>query len=300
MIIGEGGYGKIWHPPRNDTLFPLQIRNNQKYIQRFTDENWNQIKMGEKARKIFDPKNMMTSPVLHVFPRGKGYFSEILPFREKKLDDDLLDTKQEGFFWQLLNSSVFILQGFIRLHKKKMIHRDVKKSNFVFDTYPNFRLYLIDWGTAVPFSMVYDPSYSHWWTTTLENMPPEYKMFAHALNLHEYQKDDIAHDYGRNKLLPILEYFNSHFVASLRKTDIQFKNYLKIPHFLERIAPKADIFAMGVVLAQIVYSLYPKNKIIPFSIKKLITHMTDPNPLSRWDAKKSYLELKKIVKHHPS
>lgn len=300
MIIGKGGYGTIYHPPRNDTLISQQYRNNPKYIQRYTDQSLQEINRGEKARRIFDPDNVMSSPILKIYPRSDKFVSQILPFRQKRISQDLFQKRTERgnsmIYWKIMRKMVGILRGLVRLHAHKMVHRDIKIMNLVYDLHP-FQLYLIDWGTAVPFSLVYDKTNKHWWVSSIQNLPPEYKMYAREKNIYEYR--DIRQDFGKNKVIPLLEKFDRDYQNKLQKADLEMNEKLKNPSdkFMNDIIPKVDIYALGIVFAQMTHKLKPElNESLKKQLDLLISNMIHPDPIERWDAKQSLHQLKKILK----
>jgi serine/threonine protein kinase len=306
MIIGYGGYGKVWYPPRDDPVISPSIRKNPKYIQRYTNQTLEEIKRGEKARKIFDPQNKISNPVLKIYPRQEDFFSQIMPHREKKFAGDLIE-KHRGkikYFWPVMTKMIPILNGLSRVHNKKMVHRDIKTNNFVFDEKPELRIYLIDWGTSIPFSEVYNEKLNYWLTTTKQNLPPEYKIYANVKNMHDYIHNDVYKDFSENELMPLFEFFEPDYRLLLKETDEEFHRLFsskktkskKTKELLETVAGKVDIYALGVVFAQTLASLVG-NKSIPKKpeIMFLIKNMIHPNPFKRWDAKTSMAFLKKII-----
>lgn len=312
--IGEGSYGKICHPPRDDTVIDQKYRHNKKYIQRYTDvESWRQIKNGEKARRIFDPENTMSSPILAIYDRPNGAFSEIMPFREDSLYHLITPYKYRmtgnlPLFWKLMTNILHILGGMKKLHSSGWTHHDIKSTNILYDSKPELKLYLIDWATSLPFLNVYDEDHSNWHTATIENLPPEYKSYAHFRYNFPLKGNDFALEfsYGHPWITNILK-IQPLYLSMLRRAHQHIQKELSIHHnnlenVINKISPKCDIYALGIVIAQIYVVLTTGEKNMSSFVRKqfihLIRSMIHPDPFRRWDSKTSYKYLERIIQSH--
>jgi len=302
MLIGRGGYSKVWNPPRKNKIIDDKYRGNDDYIQRLTNETFTEISKGQYARTVFDKKNKMTSPLLAIYERPNKMYSEIRPFR----DDDLgvLLTENSGknnikLFCRILKNIKNIMKGLTVLHNKGWVHHDIKTKNILYNTKP-FKLFLIDWGTTEPFSDVYSEENSAWFSGDNTNHPPEYKSYAHYKYGYKFNDDDFATDYANNIYIFSLLKIQSNYMKLLNKAnrDLQHEFKTKGEKFLKSIAPKTDVFAMGMVLTQVYLvtayaTLYDSqfNKKMTF----LIRNMINPDPRKRWTMKKSTETLSPLV-----
>ena len=288
MIIGSGGYASVFHPPR----YPKKYKGKSKYIQRFTDQSRTQIADGEYARKIFDPSDKISSPLIAMYPRKNDFFSLILPYREGSLYHLLNQLKHHRrsttLFRTYLSSMLPILQGLVRLHKKGWIHHDIKSSNFLYDMKP-LRFYLADWATTLSFRDVFSLDYSHWHSGHNENSPPEYKIFAHALEHYFFLENDFVKDYRQNNYYHILLFVQPNYDSLLRRAYTSLTKKLhgaNLSLLLEKMAPQVDVFAMGMVLCQI-FAVIGQSSLLRESFLRLARGMIQPDPFQRWTMKKS-------------
>lgn len=290
--IGFGGYARIFHPPRENHIIPSKYKNNSHYIQRYTDQTMKQIQFGERARKIFDPDDKMSSPILDIIERSKHHVSEILPFRTGTLSKFLRETRSVRID-TVMKVVIPILHGLVRLHKRRIIHHDIKSSNILYDMRP-IRLYLIDWGTACTFNDAFTGRYSNWLSGHNENHPPEYKMVANSQYHYEY--DDIVEEYSNNYYYRnIISTFQPDYDRLLQRTDRDIRKQLqKDPHLLDKYAGRIDVFAMGIVLAQIVLS-FKKSDDDFLRYRVIVQNMLHPDPRKRWSMQKTVNELEKLV-----
>lgn len=305
-MIATGGYGKIWHPPRADKIFPPKYRGNKKYIQRYTQQTSDQIKNGKVARMIFDPEGTISSPILGIYKRPDGRYSEILPFR----DDALYKLYRKFFYdgnlplyWKAMEGMVPIMRGLERLHDQGWIHHDIKSENMLYDNRPSFRLFLTDWGTALPISEVYSDDYSHWHVASLTNLPPEYKSFAHFQYGFPLKNNSFSLEFAKNPYIINMRQLQPHYMTMLDNAHqtlqkIFHKNQKNLNKVLMDMAPKADVFGLGLVLSQM-YTFFAKGKNIPTHTKNqiitLLRNMIHPNPFLRWDMHKVAHYLEKIL-----
>lgn len=306
-MIGTGGYGKVWNPPRSDSIIQAKYRGNKSFIQRHTEQTRDQIKNGNIARKIFDPEGTLSSPILAIYERPDGRFSEILPFREDalyKLYRKYFYTGNISLFWKGMERMVPIMKGLARLHDQGWVHHDIKSENMLYDSSPSFRLYLTDWGTALPSEEVYSDDYSHWHVASLTNLPPEYKSFARFRYGFPLKNNSFSLEYAKNPYIINMRRFQPHYMKMLDHAHdyLQGKlkrnkdNYQKVVRLM---APKADVFGLGLVISQM-YTFFAKGKFIPEKTKNqiitLIRNMIHPNPFLRWDMHQCARFLQKILR----
>lgn len=303
MLIGRGGYSKVWHPPRKDRLFDSKYRGNDDYIQRLTNESLVQISSGQYARSIFDPKKILSSPLIALYERPNKFISEIRPYRDDNLYQLL--SKNTGkdnlyLFCKLLLNMKHIMKRLVVLHQKKWIHHDIKSDNILYDKKP-FRLFLIDWGTSTRLHDVYNEGYHNWFEADNSNHPPEYKSYAHYK--YDFQwKEDFATEYAHNVYIFTLLKIQPDYMSMLNKANenIQYQLKQKGKNFLIRLAPKIDVFAIGLVLSQI-YLLLAYTQLYKTSFHKNIIHllkgMIHPNPMKRWTMERSVETLEPLVSH---
>jgi len=317
-LLGAGSYAYTITPPR--PVHPIPFQGNSSMIERITKQYLIEIKRGEYTRHIFDPKNVMSSPILHLRPVQKhprqtdqGYkYTMVLPYREKSLLD-FLDENQKSsplMYWNLLTQFQMILEGIVRIHQKRWIHRDIKLENFLVDSFPNdqFRLYLVDWAMALPFKKVYQNNESHWHESTQYNHPPEYKMYAifkNILPLHtSFSREYLSIDPNIVRFLLLIDpEYEKHLDQAYRKMTRMFRELVDREPLKLDLAPKVDVYSLGVIL-MIGYIVWMRDSLSPTSTlaKKnvsLIRHMLDPFPLSRFSAQQALDHLNKILTMAP-
>lgn len=307
-MLDYGGYSEIWFPPRNDAIFPVKYRNNKNFIQRYTAQTQENIKLGEKARRIFDPENERSSPVLDYFKREDGYFSQILPYRQSKFRDFIRENRDNAsLYWKTMRLMLGFLEGLERLHRHRLIHRDIKIDNIVYDQKPRFNIFLIDWGTASSFKHVYNPDNRFWLTAVNDNIPPEFKMIAHMKYKHKYLNDNIKNDFNANHSIPFIIILFPDYPNMLEQAEMkikqQFKHASDKEALLSKIAPKTDIFALGIVFIQIYIYMMSKHNIKPIlkqQLLELFFHMIDPDPFTRWTARQAKNHLRTLLEYKSS
>lgn len=296
MKIGSGGYGEIYHPPR----YPPKYAGNKAYVQRYTGQTKTQIQNGETARKIFDPKNQLSVPIRAIYPRRDQFFSEIMPYKK----GDLMSLLKKYYyanpalFARSLPLMASIMAGLERLHSKKWVHRDIKLTNFLYDRNP-LRYFLIDWGTALPDDKVYDNEVSVWHTADNENLPPEYKSYAyfqHGFRFH----GDFAREYAKNPAFHFLTRIQPEYAAMLNRAHRKIQKRLAAAAnpaiIMDSIATKADVFALGLVLAQMFEIWGSRDSPRASKILRMIQGMIDPDPFRRLDMKQANRQMKSILK----
>jgi len=289
--IGSGGYGDVYYPPR----YPKKYAGNKAYVQRYTEQTKTQIQNGEIARKIFDPKDVLSIPIHAIYPRKNDYFSEIM--LHKPGDLEMLMLKYYYGHPKLFRESVKqmkrIMVGLERLHKKKWVHRDIKLNNFLYDTNP-LRYFLIDWGTALPSCKIYDDNASNWHMADNQNLPPEYKSYAYFR--HHMRFDDFAKEYTKNRTMHHFLSIDPHYEHLLKEAHKKIQHRLrtaKDPHkLMESIATKADVFAMGLVLVQL-YDIWGRGNAPP-ELLRILRGMIDPDPFRRWSIRRVNREMRSI------
>jgi len=299
--IGEGGYGKIFHPPRHHV--PTKY-HNPKFIQRYTHESKEQIYRGEAARIIFDPKNVMSSPIIAVFRQPEGWFSEILPYRKDSLSKFIMKNKSRdpSLFWRSLGILYDIYKGMARLHERGYIHRDIKLDNFLYNRGDDgvLRYFLIDWGTALPFSEVYNRYNNNWHVAPNENLPPEYKNFAYFQ--YPGRIKDFVRESMDNRAYPILVEMDRKYRQKLEKSfrtlQARLRSSKNPVSLMASVAEKADVFALGLLLAQI-YGVWVRNDTpLAKDIIDMIRGMTAPDPFLRWDMNRVVAHTSRLLQSH--
>lgn len=295
MKIGSGGYGDVYHPPR----YPPKYAGNKAYIQRYTDETKTQIYNGEKARKIFDPKNLLSVPIRAIYPRKGDFFSEIMPYKK----GDLMSLLKKYYYRnpKLFDQSLILMSrimiGMERLHKKKWVHRDIKLTNFLYDMKP-LRYFLIDWATTLPSCRVYEEDASNWHTANNENLPPEYKSYAYFQ--HGFRFDDFAREYAKNPSIHILTAIQPAYMSMLNKAHKKIQTRLhsaKNPHALmDSLATKVDVYAMGLVLSQMLEIWGDRESPLTPKILRMLRGMIDPDPFRRLDMEHANRQMQSILK----
>ena len=190
------------------------------------------------------------------------------------------------------------MKGLVVLHKKRWIHHDIKTQNVLYNAKP-FRLFLIDWGTSVPFRDVYSFTYRPWFSADNSNHPPEYKMYAHYKYGHKW-KEDFANEYANNRYIITLLKIQPQYMTMLNDANTKLQSLFKNKgdKFLITIAPKADVFAMGMILAQMylfvgirhLYSTPIHSKMI-----HILKGMTHPDPTKRWTMRYSVQKLTPLI-----
>lgn len=302
MLIGEGGYSKVWRPPRKDRVIEKKYVNN-KYVQRLTNESLTDISKGQYVRTIFDKQNEKSSPLIAIYERPHRMYSEIRPFRDNNLKVILMDNMKSNnlkLFCLLLKNMNDIIKGLVIIHNRKWIHHDIKLQNILYNSKP-FKLFLIDWATSVHFDGVYSDMYSPWFSADNMNHPPEYKSYAHYKYNYPFKKNDFATDYSNNTYILTLKKIEPNYIVLLNEANDFLQREFKKKNnkkFLIKIAPKVDVFAIGLVLARIylltayatLYETSFHNKLI-YLIKKMI----HPNPCKRWSMKRSMNYLSHLV-----
>lgn len=303
MLIGSGGYSKIWHGPRKDRVIENKYRGNKLYVQRFTNETLSDIYAGQYAREVFDPKNVKSSPLIAIYERPNKFYSEIRPFRDDNLNNLLTINIHKKYnprlFCHLLVNMRDIMKGLVFLHKKGWTHHDIKTQNILYNNKP-FRLFLIDWGTSIRFVDVYSDTYEPWFKADNFNHPPEYKSYAHYKYGYKFRGNDFATDYANNINLFTFLKIQPKYIEMLNRANRDLQQMFKTrgDNFLKKLAPKIDVFATGLVLSQIYLimafsDLY--NTPIHYKIIRLIKNMVHPDPTKRWNMKHSFEYLSPLV-----
>lgn len=304
MLIGAGGYSKIWHGPRKDRVIEKKYRGNESYIQRLTTETITEISNGEYARNIFDPKDRMSSPLLAIYERPNNRFSEIRPFREDNLHNILTENIKLGYNHNLLCNLLWnmrnIMKGLATLHQRGWTHHDIKTQNILYNNRP-LHVFLIDWGTSLRFSEVYTDPYKPWFSADNSNHPPEYKSYAHYQYGYKFDHD-FATDYTKNIYLLTLLKIQPHYMTMLNKANNKLQTLFKTKgkKFLLHIAPKLDVFAMGLVLSQIYLIMaFSEWYGTPFHEKMihLLKNMIHPDPTKRWTMRNSIDYMAPLVSY---
>ena len=301
MLIGQGGDSRVWRPPRRDRVIQKQYRGNKKFIQRLTSEEVGAIVHGQFARSVFDPTNRLSSPLVAIYKRPRNKHSEIRPHRESDLLRLLTENTTHNdlvLFCGLASNLLEIMKGLTVLHQRGWVHHDIKDKNILYDKDP-LRLYLIDWGTSVPCSKVFDDSFRTWFPADNPNHPPEYKSFGVYRYGHKLEGNDFATDYANNIYLFTLLKVQPRYMEMLNAAHRKLQHRFQRKDFLERIAPKADVFGAGLVLAQcylvVAYAtLYDKP--VHKELIRLIRGMTHPDPTRRWTMRHAATTLTPIVR----
>jgi serine/threonine protein kinase len=301
MLIGQGGYSKVWNPPRKDRIIEKKYWSTD-FIQRLTSENLRDIYKGQRVRFLFDKDNKMSSPLFDIYERPHHFYSEIRPYRDDNLRDLLIKNKKGTnikLFCSVLSNLKEIMKGLVVIHKHGWVHHDIKTPNILYNMKP-FRLFLIDWATSVRSIDVYSDVWSPWFGADNMNHPPEYKSYAHYRYNYPFQENDFATDYSNNTYILVLKRIQPKYFQLLNKAndDLQ-KEFEKDNHcFLEKIAPKVDVFAMGLVIARVYLVLAYASLIntqFDKKMRSLLQNMTHPDPLKRWTMKRSLKHLSPLV-----
>lgn len=302
MLIGKGGYSKVWNGPRKDRIIDKKYWNDD-YIQRLTTESLSEIYKGQKVRSIFDKNNTMSSPLITIYERPDRMFSQIRPYRDDDMNSLLAQNIKKNnlpLFCSILTNLKDIMKGLVVLHKDGWVHHDIKTVNMLYNVEP-FRLFLIDWATSVRFADVYSDTYSPWFSANNSNHPPEYKSYAHYKYNYPFNKNDFATDYAENTYILSLKKIQPYYMELLNKANDRLQHYFKTkgPSFLKKIAPKVDVFAMGVVIARIYLTLAYATLYQTSLHKKLvyvIRNMINPDPMKRWTMKRSLKHLTPLIR----
>lgn len=298
MLITQGGYAKIFHPPRNH--IPKKYRD-PKYIQRYTQQSQKDIELGEMTRLIFDPSSVLTRPLIAIYKQPDHHFSEILKYYDGSLEDLLdkyPDTNPE-LFWKAFSWMSRFFDGFIHLHKERYIHHDVRVRNILYNEHPNLKLCFIDWATSVPYNKVYDLAYKNWHEGQNENFPPEYKAYAH----YKYGKsiNDVVREFSRNQYFHFILKVDPKYPSKLRKAFRFMQKRLNMSHdsydLMTNIADKVDVFALGIVILAMFATWISKDP-LQKQIVFLIQNMLNPNPFTRWNIKKVSKFARLLVDAH--
>ena len=301
MLIGEGGYSKVWNPPRKDRVIEKKYWSTD-YVQRLTSENLGDIYKGQRVRLLFDKNNQMSSPVFVIYERPNRLYSEIRPFRDDDLTKLLMKNRKGTnlkLFCALLSNLRDIMKGLVITHKHGWVHHDIKSPNILYNMKP-FQLFLIDWATSVRSSDVYSDTWSPWFSADNLNHPPEYKSYAHYKYNYPFKNNDFATDYSNNIYILVLKKIQPKYLELLNKANdaLQKEFQKEDPDFLKKIAPKVDVFAMGLVIAR-VYLVLAYAALFDTKFDKKLNHvlrnMLHPDPRKRWTMKRSLKNLSPLV-----
>lgn len=302
MLIGTGGYSKVWHPPRKDRVIDKKFRGNDKYIQRLTNESFTEITHGQYARSIFDPKDKLSSPLVAVYERPSNSYSEIRPYRDDDFHSLLIKNIGKDnleLFCKICKDMCNIMEGLATLHKHGWIHHDIKSQNLLINKKP-FHVFLIDWGTSTRLLDVYSAYYYNWLTADNSNHPPEFKSYAHYKYHYQFHGDDFAEDYANNFYLFTLLKIQPNYIAMLNKANQHLQKLFrkKGDAILKSISPKSDVFALGLVFTQ-AYLIMASSKLFGTSLHekmiRLLKGMTHPDPMKRWSMQRSVDYLSPLV-----
>lgn len=301
MLIGKGGSSQVWHPPRKDRVIEKKYRGNTNFVQRLTNEDLTEILHGQHARSVFDPTNRMSNPLVALYNRPKKKYSEIRPYRNDDLNRFLAanrDHNNLGLFCKTAANLHGIMKGLTILHQYGWIHHDIKLDNILYNQDP-WRLYLIDWSMSVPFAQVYHDSFRCWFSANHPSNPPEYKSYAAHKHGYKLIDNDFATDYAQNILVFTLLKIQPRYMEMLNAAHDKIKHRFDRKGFLKRIAPKVDVFGLGVVLAQcylvMAYAML-YDKPVHKKLIRLIRGMTHPDPTRRWTMRHAALSFTPIVR----
>lgn len=301
MLIGKGGYSDVWNGPRKDRVIEKKYWS-KKFVQRLTTESLPEIYKGQKVRSLFDKNNTMSSPLITIYERPNRMFSEIRPYRDDNVKDLMAENIKKNnvpLFCSILVNLKDIMKGLIVIHKDGWVHHDIKTVNMLYNRDP-FRLFLIDWATSVRFSDVYSDTYSPWFSADNTNHPPEYKSYAHFKYNYPFKKDDFATDYADNTYIISLLKIQPHYMRLLNEANDELQRAFKTrgPSFLKKIAPKVDVFAMGVAISRIyltiAYAELYKTR-VGKDLVYVLKNMINPNPLKRWTMRRSLKTLSPLI-----
>jgi len=301
MLIGHGGYAQMLWPPRE--YIPKRFRK-EKYVERYTRQTKEEIEKGQAARKIFDPGNKMTREIIAMYHHPDFFTSQIYEFFSQSLYHLLRKTRGRTdlpLFWKTIGFVSDVATGLVRLHKEGYIHHDIKTNNILCDESPDLkRLLLIDWATALPFSDVYDARYKVWHEGDNDNLPPEYKAFAHYQ--YGFPVADFVDTFSRNPVYEIIVKIDPRYPRKLRRAFRSLQKRMgdagDAPRLMTSVADKADVFGLGVVVAELYENWNANHDPLKREIVALIRHMIDPDPFSRWDMTKTSVQLKRLLQKH--
>lgn len=322
-LLGKGSYGCVFDPPVEcvDGIKAKGVGKVFKYKEAMEMEKTNM----DIIRNI-DPLYLFTNPIVHV-----------CKVKLDKIRDDPdhiqcdLVTDQQDAYEQLVYKHVGIdfyeygkanycfsedmmpkwntfINGLLTMNTNKYAHFDLKPENMILTQ--NSDILLIDFGTTLPFSKVYDPS-NRLLTYHYYVYPPEFKVFNYLqilkndkllMNMREDKRMNeyymmlsfklttkikyklTEYDYIRRSFIKInndletifytqLEAFIEEVVNYMRRNDLTLENDMK-PLF-DQWVHKVDVFSFGVAMSRL---LHNHSKTEHFEIIKRCVH---PSPIER-------------------
>lgn len=193
--IGEGSYGSVH--------IGEHIYFKKKVAIKINKESDNILLKNEaKIYKYLENTNGV--PNMLLYGLDNGYYFIILD----KLDKQLERNNEQNIY----NIGIIMIEIIEAIHKKGVIHRDIKPDNFMFK---NNKLYLLDYGLA---TMYLDSDLKHKKQETISNIigSPNYI----STNIHNYilpsRRDDIE------SIIYVLLYLHNKLeLENLTETEIR-------------------------------------------------------------------------------
>lgn len=185
-----------------------------------------------------------------------------------------------ALFYQLFSQLLPILTGLQHMLKSKSyIHQDIKPDNIML---LNNKLYLIDFGLAIPAHQVYARANANIILTQYPFFPPEYKYFSHTVPEWSTFYSAAKQNYHFHTQISNTKKYE--FSSVFTQFGIQFKQellafYQQAPS-IHPDPKKVDVFGVGVLLAMLYHWCGMQKQSNPL-LFTYIQSLLQPNPVKR-------------------
>ena len=278
-LIGQGNYGCVFNPPLD--CFAIKVKDKDKAnIGKvfFKESEFNNELEQTKIIKLFDPKHIFTLPIVN--------HCKIKKVKSKSCNIDN----------NILYCFLKIIKGISVMHLHKYIHGDIKPANILYNKNKNV-LKLIDFGFASKANAVYinESNSFQLMDAKYRYFPPEYFWFFYKTKMGKQPSIKLMMEHFKTLNNYDFDNYNINIEFSLSKFFLIMKSVKMFSHSSwEVIACKADVYALGITLMEILSNSILDKKLL-FMVRSVISHMIEPNVLDRWDINQVYMAWKEIM-----
>lgn len=303
-LIGQGNYGCVFNPPLD--CFAIKVKDKDKDKDKanigkvfFKESEFNNELEQTKIIKLFDPKHIFTLPIVN--------HCKIKKVKSKSCNIDSnshqiiypyggIDLTMINIDNNILYCFLKIIKGISVMHLHKYIHGDIKPANILYNKNKNV-LKLIDFGFASKANAVYinESNSFQLMDAKYRYFPPEYFWFFYKTKMGKQPSIKLMMEHFKTLNNYDFDNYNINIEFSLSKFFLIMKSVKMFSHSSwEVIACKADVYALGITLMEILSNSILDKKLL-FMVRSVISHMIEPNVLDRWDINQVYMAWKEIM-----